>query len=173
MTKILAICGSTRSQSTNHAILQMMAEKYSEQAEITLYPSISGLPHFNPDLDQDQDQPPPVVKAFRTAIEAADGVLICTPEYVFSLPGTLKNALEWTVSTTIFSEKPTALIVASGLGEIAFESLRLIMQTLGAAVAPNAALHIPGARNKLSNVHTLQDIDRLMNALTESIESRR
>ena len=68
---------------------------------------------------------------FRKSIEEADAVLICTPEYVFSLPGILKNALEWTVSTTVFSDKPTALLTASSSGEKAHESLLLVMKTLG------------------------------------------
>ncbi len=63
--------------------------------------------------DLDGENPPEAVLAFRKQIAAADGVLICTPEYVFTLPGSLKNALEWCVSTTIFSQKPTGLITAS------------------------------------------------------------
>jgi NAD(P)H-dependent FMN reductase len=54
--------------------------------------------------------------AFRKKIEDADGVLICTPEYVYSLPGSLKNAVEWMVSTTLFTDKPAALITAASSG---------------------------------------------------------
>ena len=111
-------------------------------------------------------------------IEAADGIIICTPEYVFSLPGVLKNALEWTVSTTIFSGKPAALIVASGQGEKAYEALILIMNTLGAKVGEYAKLLIPGARSKIntqghiSDELTAKELDRLIQALLETITDK-
>src|SRR5689334_13830668 len=126
---ILAIIGSTRAQSSNLHLVQWIAAHYKDDYIIEIFDTLDELPHFNPDLDN-EDVSPKVVQ-LRNKIASADGVLICTPEYVFSLPGSLKNALEWTVSTTVFSDKPTALITASGLGEKAHESLQLIMRTLG------------------------------------------
>jgi NAD(P)H-dependent FMN reductase len=91
------------------------------------------------------------------------------------VPGVLKNALEWTVSTTVFSEKPVAIIVASGLGEKTYESLTLIMTTLGARIPDSSRLLIQGARAKFSIRHqalydqTLLDIKRVMNSFIESM----
>lgn len=145
---VLAICGSTRSQSTNLQIIKAIAQLAANDFNIEIYQHLTELPHFNP--DSDKDEVPEIVQAFRNQINAADGVLICTPEYVFSLPGSLKNAIEWTVSTTLFAEKPTAIITASGLGQNAHESLQLIMKTVGAKMTGETQLLIEGARNKLN-----------------------
>jgi NAD(P)H-dependent FMN reductase len=146
--KILAISGSTRSQSTNLHLLQLIANLAGDEWEVEIYRELNELPHFNPDLDQ--EGVPAVVERLRAKIREADGVIICTPEYVFSLPGALKNALEWTVSTMVFSEKPVALITASGLGEKAHEALLLIMKTIYAQVDEAATLLISGARSKMN-----------------------
>ncbi len=128
--KVLAISGSTRIQSSNHRILHFLSDRFGKRMEMEIYEGIDRLPHFNPDLED--GNAPAMVADFRNRINTADAVLFCTPEYVFSLPGSLKNAIEWTVSTTIFSNKPTALLVAAASGDKALESLRLIMTTLEA-----------------------------------------
>lgn len=172
--KILAICGSSRNNSTNEIILKAIASLYADQLDFLIYKQLSELPHFNPDLDI--EAVPFAVKEFRKRIEDADGVLICTPEYVFSLPGSLKNALEWTVSTTLFSEKPVAFIVASALGEKTFDSLLLIMKTLQATIHEKSALLIQGAKSKVENrdqisdEKTLLQITKLMDSFTASIK---
>jgi NAD(P)H-dependent FMN reductase len=147
--KVLAISGSTRKNSSNEKILKFIAKLYSETLDVQIFSQIDVLPHFNPDVAD--KTPPPTVAIFLDLIKHADGVLICTPEYVFSLPGTLKNALEWSVSSTVFTDKPCAFIVASGLGEKAFESLGIIMQTLIQNEVPEECkLLIQGARGKLN-----------------------
>lgn len=170
---ILAISGSTKANSTNELILRTIAEIYSERLEFEIYTEIAELPHFNPDLET--GEPPASVKKFRALIEKADGVLISTPEYVFSLPGSLKNALEWTVSTVIFSDKPTAFIIAAASGEKAFESLGLILKTIGAKVAENSKLIIKAAKGKfdsqgeISDQKMLQEIEVLVKDLLENL----
>ena len=153
--KILALCGSTRKKSSNLQILQFIQQTYASQLNLEIYSQLETLPHFNPDLDG-QDPPGPVV-AFRKKISTADGVMICTPEYVFSLPGTLKNAIDWTVSTTLFSELPVVLITASGLGQKAHESLILIMKTIYAQTNPELQLLISGARTKINSDGSISD----------------
>src|SRR5688500_10423432 len=111
MLTLLAISGSTRKNSSNERMLRAIAAQYSGQLEVEIYTRIDELPHFNPDATT--GTLPPAVQELLAKIEQADGVLICTPEYVFSLPGALKNALEWTVATTVFSYKPVAFIVAA------------------------------------------------------------
>ena len=106
--KILAIVGSTRENSSNLRIVKAVAGLSNEQFSVKIYDKIAQLPHFNPDLDS--ENPPKKIIAFRKQIEQADGIIICTPEYVFSLPGSLKNAFECVISTIIFIGKPTALI---------------------------------------------------------------
>jgi len=146
--KILAISGSTRSNSVNELLLNFIAAQYQSQLDLQLYNGLTQLPYFN--LDLENEGLPGAVGHLREQIAAADGVIICTPEYVFSLPGALKNVLEWTVPTTVFSDKPVALIVAAASGEKAYESLILIMKTLGAQVGEHAQLLISGAKGKLN-----------------------
>lgn len=148
MKKILAICGSTRKHSVNSQILHHIAKQYADKAVFTLYETIDQLPHFNPDLDT--DPLPGSVIDFRQLIEEADGVLICTPEYVFSLPGSFKNAIEWTVSTTLFTNKPAALVTASSSGQKAHEALNLVMKTVGVQLGQKGSLLIAAPKTKLN-----------------------
>ncbi len=170
---ILAISGSTKANSTNELILKFIAKKYSESLHFEIYNDIADLPHFNSDLDN--EKLPEAVKTFRELIERADGVLISTPEYVFSLPGSLKNALEWTVSTIVFSDKPSAFVVAASSGEKAFESLDMILKTIGANVGEHSKLLIKAAKGKLNSAGeitdqcTLRELQRLMAAFVKTI----
>lgn len=171
--KVLAICGSTRAESANLHILRRIAEMYDGQVDCTIFTGIDRIPHFNPDLDT--DTPPDAVTAFRKQIEEADGILICTPEYVFSLPGSLKNAIEWMVSTILLTDKPAALITASSSGQKAHEALNLVMKTVGVKLAPQASLLIAAPRTKISiegkitDEATMQSIRQLMDAFIGSM----
>ena len=176
MTKtVLAISGSTRKNSSNESVLRFIATALKGTAIIKMYEGIEKLPHFNPDLDEESLLPAPVLD-LRKQIEQADGLVICTPEYVFSLPGSLKNAIEWLVSTTLLSKKPTALIVASASGDRAMEALELIMNTLEANIAGSSRLVIKGAKGKIGEYGTITDettarlLLELIQSLLESME---
>jgi|ERR1044072_2286910 NAD(P)H-dependent FMN reductase len=173
--KVLAISGSTRKESSNLQIIQAIARLSADNLDMDIFQELDSLPHFNPDLDG--DQVPPAVTAFRNRIREAAGVLICTPEYVFSLPGSLKNALEWMVSTTIFSGKPVALITAAAQGEKAHEALLLIMRTIEARFTPATQLLIQGPRAKvnsqgaITDTPTLHKIEQLITAFSQELNS--
>ena len=77
---------------------------------MTLYEGLTELPHFNPDRD---DVPDPAVTSLRAQLQAADGVLISTPEYAHGVPGSLKNLLDWVVGSGELVDKPVALLHAS------------------------------------------------------------
>lgn len=157
--KILAITGSTRKNSSNFKILKYISAHLKPDFEVEIFEDLDRIPHFNPDLDT--ENPPEEITVMRNKIDSADGIIICTPEYVFSLPGSLKNALEWCVSTTIFSNKKTGLITASASGEMGHEQLLLIMKTLEAKFDTNTQLLIQGIRGKI-------DADgKIMNEETE------
>lgn len=159
--RILAVSGSTRKNSSNEKILRAIAVLYGDALDVQIYNQIDKLPHFNPDITDEEVMPS--VLSFRKLIEEADGVLICTPEYVFSLPGTLKNALEWTVSTIVFSHKPVAFIVAAAGGTKAFESLDLILSTLIQTKIPDRSkLLIQGGRSKVNEKDEIIDEKTLM-----------
>lgn len=160
--RILAIIGSTRTNSSNLKLIKKLEELTTEIFEITFFEGLSELPHFNPDLDN--ENPPSQIVEFRQQIADSDGVIICTPEYVFSLPGSLKNAIEWCVSTTILSQKTVGLITASASGEKGHEELKLVMKTLETRFTEETALLIKGIKGKFDNEGNLTDtktIDRL------------
>jgi len=168
MKNILAISGSLRTRSTNLTIIENIAEMFSGRINVTIYNGLARLPHFNPDLEQ--TSPVREVADFRRQIRAADGVLICTPEYVFSIPGALKNALEWTVGTSDFAGVPVALVTASSLGEKTHESLFLVLKTIEAKISERTALLISGARTKINSTGKLSDAPTIeaINLLIES-----
>jgi chromate reductase, NAD(P)H dehydrogenase (quinone) len=168
MKNILAISGSLRAKSTNLTIIENIAEMFAGKINVTIYDGLARLPHFNPDLESDARIAE--VEDFRRQIRESDGVLICTPEYVFSIPGALKNALEWTVGTSDFAGKPTILITASSLGEKTHESLFLVLKTIEAKISDDTALLISGARTKINSAGKLSDAPTI-EAITLLIES--
>jgi chromate reductase len=169
--KILAICGSTRKDSTNLRLIHAIRNGWYSSFEMDIYLDIASLPHFNPDLDT--ENPPAVVSDFRSRLRAADGILICTPEYAMGLPGSLKNALDWTVSSCEFSKKPVAAITASSMGEKAHASLIATLKIIEANITEDTALLIPYASTKINRAgeitdkNTLADIQRLMSTFLE------
>jgi chromate reductase, NAD(P)H dehydrogenase (quinone) len=175
--KIFAIAGSMRAKSTNQLILNYIQREWTDVFDVDMYESLDKLPFFNPDPDQENKYPQ--VENFRERIKNANGVIICTPEYVFSLPGILKNALEWTVSTTVLSDKPVAMIVASGLGEKTFESLSLILNTIGAKTTDASRILISGSRAKFNiageiiDEGTKSQIKASVNALIEMMHEEK
>src|SRR5690348_2511875 len=98
--KIIAICGSTRKTSSNLNLINAIIDLTRNKFEISIFEGLDNIPHFNPDLDN--ENPPESVKNFRKQLKGADGILICTPEYAMGVPGTLKNAIDWTVSSCEF-----------------------------------------------------------------------
>lgn len=168
---ILAICGSTRRTSANHQVIQALKSLAGSAWHLTLYSNLTALPYFNQDAGEDET--PESVLAFRHAIAEADGVLICTPEYVFSLPGILKNALEWTVASTVFSDKPAMLVTASSSGAMAHASLQLVMKTLGVKTTDQTCLLIPGVKSKLDATGNVIDALLLqqLQALIDAFDS--
>lgn len=174
--KILAISGSTKRGSTSHSILSHISDTHSGEFECEIFDGIEKLPHFDPSV-ADADLPAEVLD-FRKKISASDGVIISTPEYVFSIPGSLKNAIEWCVSSTVFSHKPIAIIVAAASGTKAFESLDLIMTTLETILPDSSKLLIQGAKGKVDSDGNIIDeatknnIKTLVQSLLESINSK-
>ena len=168
MKSILAISGSIRKNSSNEFILQAIKDRYSEMFSVHFFDALDSLPHFNPDPDIDPIPAP--VAAFREAVVSADGIIICSPEYVFSLPAVLKNALEWCVATTIFTRKPVVGFIASGLGEKACNQLTLILETLQCNMDNNSIIVLQGARGKINNYGKITD-DKMLKDIDKVIET--
>ncbi|TGL87506.1 NAD(P)H-dependent oxidoreductase [Leptospira congkakensis] len=145
---ILAISGGISSTSYNRKILQTIKDNFSNECEINIYDGIVNFPFFLSGISEEET--PLIIKDFLKEIQSADGILICSPEYVFSIPGVLKNALEWAVYSVVFTDKPVALITAASVGEKAHESLLLILKTIGAKLSEETNLLISGVKGKVS-----------------------
>lgn len=155
MKKIFVINGSASENSSNQRLIENFAELTKDFFSLTVFNNLKTLPHFDPALSITNT--PQAILNFRDSIESADGIIICTPEYVFSIPSGLKNAIEWCVSTTVFSDKPTALITASASGEKGHEELQLIMKTVMAKLTPDTTLLIQGIKGKISKQGDITD----------------
>lgn len=152
MTRLLAISGSLRSGSFNTALLRAAQGLLPEGVTVELYEGLGDLPHFNPDLDV--DQPPVQVADLRGRIARADGVLVCSPEYAHGVPGSLKNALDWIVSSGEFTNKPTMLINASPSftgATIAQANLMEILRVMGANLPDSAIFSVSGVSRKVGS----------------------
>jgi chromate reductase, NAD(P)H dehydrogenase (quinone) len=155
-TRLLAISGSLRAVSVNTAVLRAAATLAPASTEIFLYAGIADLPAFNPDLDN--DDPPDIVRALRREIELADGLLISSPEYARGIPGSLKNALDWLVSSHEFPGKPIALIQTSPRSVDAPAQLRLILTTMSARLIDAASLTLPLLGRSLNAKEIVADV---------------
>jgi chromate reductase len=145
---VLALSGSLRVGSSNAALLRAAIALAPPSLSIALdEQSIGALPHFSPDLDS--DDPPAAVRAFRQRLGAAEGVIVCSPEYAHGVPGALKNALDWIVSSGELMDKPVLLVNASPAGgQYAQAALAETLTVMSAVVLP-ASLTKPFLRTKL------------------------
>lgn len=155
MKNILAIPGSLRAGSSNHAVLRYIQNLVPPGFGYTIYDNLAKIPPFDP--GNDGESPIDVIADFRNLISNADGIIICTPEYAFGVPGQLKNALDWTVSSGSFSGQPTALITASTGGQHAHEALIKTLGALDAQLNPNTSLLISYIRSKLASDGEITD----------------
>ena len=170
--KIMGISGSLRTNSSATMVLKQIAMLLPSSIEFNIYNGLGELPHFN-----DAEDEPATVKQFKNLVAAADGIFICSPEYAFGVPGTLKNALDWTVSSGELTYKPVALITAASIGKNAHAALLLILSALTAKVAEEATLVIPFVRAKLNengeikDAATLDAVKKVINAFLKTVET--
>jgi chromate reductase len=157
--KVLGICGSLRKASLNMAALRACSELLPAGMTLEIA-SIADLPMFNQDV-LDQGMPAPV-KRFRDQVSAADGLLIASPEYNFSIPSPLKNAIDWgsRAPNQVFNEKPVAIFtVAPGPvgGTRAQYDLRRVLSQLWGHVLPRPEVFITHAAGKFDAQGRLTD----------------
>lgn len=174
--KILAICGSTRKTSSNLNLIHAIEALTKGKFNISIFDGLADIPHFNPDLDN--ETPPSSVSQFRKLLREVDGVLICTPEYAMGVPGTLKNAIDWTVSSCEFSHKPVALITASSRGENGHDSLMKTLKIIESNITDRTQLVISFVKTKVSrddkitDATTLAQVNDLIVSFYQLMESK-
>jgi chromate reductase len=150
--KIMGISGSLRTDSAATTILEIVARLSPADVQFNIYDGLEEIPPFN-----DSREIPDPVKSLICQIDDSDGIFICSPEYAFGIPGVLKNALDWTVSTTAFYQKPVALITAASSGEKAHASLLLTLTALSTKISAETSQLIPAVRSKLNENNELKD----------------
>jgi chromate reductase len=168
---IVAICGSLRARSSNLGMLHAVARLAPEGMNVSIWDGLGGLPHFNPDLDGDGDLPLPPVQAFRDLLIAGDGIVISSPEYAHGVPGALKNALDWVVSTGELVGIPVLLINAAPAGgEFAQASLVETLSVMNWNLLREASLLAPFVMRKLDAEGNVND-DETASAIRAALES--
>jgi NAD(P)H-dependent FMN reductase len=175
MMQILAISGSLRAASSNTILLNAAAAMAPEDVEIVFYRELGSLPHFNPDLDN--DEVPAVVSNFRHQLSNSAGVIISCPEYAHGVPGVLKNALDWVVRSGELFEKPMALFNASPRATYAQASLIETLTVMTARLIAPASITLPLMGRNLDEAGILSDpefstpVRLALEALVDSIHA--
>ncbi|WP_058855023.1 NADPH-dependent FMN reductase [Nocardia jinanensis] len=148
MTVVLLVSGSTRVGSTNSTALRTVRAVAPDGVEARWYGGLAELPAFVPDAAEPAH---PAVLDLRRQLAAADAVLFCTPEYAGTLPGSLKNLLDWTVGTGDLYGKPVAwlTVVATGRGTGATAALASVLGYLGADVDEAICARLPLSRTDI------------------------
>jgi chromate reductase, NAD(P)H dehydrogenase (quinone) len=172
VTRILGISGSLRRDSHNTSLLRAAAEAAGPDIEFVLYDGLKQIPPY--DEDDDVHPRPESVARLNEAIAAADAVFFSTPEYNSSIPGQLKNAIDWVsrpVATNALRNKPVAVVGAStgGFGAVwAQAELRKVLTAVGARVL-DLELPVPHAHTRFED-GGLTD-DEIRTRLEEAIEA--
>jgi chromate reductase len=176
--KILGISGSLRSQSHNTNLLRAAAELLPPGVELELWDGLKEVPPY--DQDDDVQPAPQPVAALRGAIAGADAVLFATPEYNSSVPGVLKNALDWVsrpLKTNALRNKPVAVVGAStgAFGAVWSQAeLRKVLAAIGARVVDGdvAVGHAPSRfdeNGRLTDGQTREQLAEVLLALVAEV----
>ncbi len=182
--RVLGISGSLRRGSYNHALLRLAAERLPAGAELVEFDLLREIPPYDADLEAEGAPVPAAVTALREAMREADAVLIATPEYNHSIPGALKNALDWAsrpAGESALAGTPAAVIGASTgmFGAVwAQAELRKVLGALGGRVV-DAELPVPHAAQAYEDgelrlgPEQAAALDELLAELLGEVEERR
>jgi chromate reductase, NAD(P)H dehydrogenase (quinone) len=158
VVKVVGVCGSLQRNSANAALLRAAKRLAPSDIHMTFFDGLGELPHFNRDLEI--DQPPGAVGAWRALLGDVDVVVIASPEYAHSLPGSLKNALDWIVGSGELYGKPVGLMSAgTGGGINALQARNQTLRAQGARIV--ASLGVAGVRTKVGADGEIADAETL------------
>jgi chromate reductase, NAD(P)H dehydrogenase (quinone) len=146
---LVLISGSLRSHSVNSAVIATIAHMVPTGARAVIYQRMGELPHFNP--DNDRDPLPEPVTDLRETLRRADAVLLSTPEYAGSMPGSFKNLLDWTVGSGGLYGLPVGWINPSAQcgAQDTYHALRIVLGRAGADIVETACADIPLPRDAI------------------------
>ena len=150
---ILALSGSLRAASENTRLLHAVGCLASSGITVVVYPGLGELPLFNPDIEFPN---PPAVAALRESINAADAIVIASPEYAHGVSAVIKNALDWMVGNESFVNKPVALLNAAPRATHAYLALRETVTMMSARVVDAAGLTLAQPITGMTEVEIMQ-----------------
>ena len=164
MTTVLVLVGSLRSGSTNAQLAEAAAQVAPAGTDLTVFEGIADLPFYNEDVDVPGSTPEAAV-AFRSALAAADALLVVTPEYNGTIPAVLKNAIDWAsrpYGESAIAGKPAA-VIGSAFGQFggvwAQDEARKSLGVAGARVLDDVKLSIPESVVRFAEVHPSDDAE--------------
>ena len=142
MTTILTVAGSLRAASSNAALLDAAASLAPPGVIVNRYMHLGDLPPFNSDIEEGPGPLPDAVVHWRSAVRAADAVLVSSPEYAHGVPGAFKNALDWLVGGSEVVDKPVGLLNASSASAFAHPQLVETLTVMSANVVAAASVTV-------------------------------
>ena len=152
MIHLVGMSGSLRSGSYSNAVLETLREKFSGRAEIVIW-DLGTIPLYNQDFEGEKRPAP--VKALLSAIAECDGLVLCAPEFNHSIPGVLKNALDWAsrpAFTSVMAYKPVAIMATSRGplgGARCLEHMRVALDSMLSRVALAREVTITSSADKI------------------------
>jgi chromate reductase len=157
---VVTLCGSLRRGSFNAALERSLPPLAPAGMALAAGPRIGEIPLYNADVQEAGF--PPSVTALAAAIRAADGLVVCSPEYNWSIPGTLKNAVDWVsrVENQPFEDKPVVIYSAAGgmLGGARMQyHLRQSLMSIGAQIFARPEIFVTFAAKKFNDRRELAD----------------
>jgi chromate reductase, NAD(P)H dehydrogenase (quinone) len=159
--RLLGMSGSLRRGSYSNAVLETLRDKFSGRAELTLY-DLAPIPPYNQDFEG-ENRPPPV-QALLAAIAEADGLVLCAPEFNHSIPGVLKNALDWAsrpAFTSVMAYKPVAIMATSrgALGGArCLEHMRVALDSMLARVTLAREVTITSSADRIRDGRLVDEV---------------
>ena len=164
--RLLAVCGSLQARSANRTLLERAAELAPAGVEVHRFERLRDLPLFDPDLEANEAPAPEPVQAWRAALSASDALLIASPEYGHSLPGALKNAIDWVIGSGELEEKIVAVTASTPgpeRGRRGLEALAVPLRAVRATIVGGEPIgRGPGADAELA---------ALLGALLEAVRT--
>ncbi|MBO0737883.1 MAG: NAD(P)H-dependent oxidoreductase [Alphaproteobacteria bacterium] len=150
--RLLGMSGSLRTGSYSNAVLETLREKFAGRADLAIY-DLRAIPLYDQDFEGDKRPDP--VKALLSAIAASDGLVLCAPEFNHSIPGVLKNALDWAsrpAFSSVMAYKPVAIMATSRGplgGARCLEHMRVALESMLSRIALAREVTITSTAEKI------------------------
>ena len=160
LPRLIGMSGSLRTGSYSNAVLETLREKFADKADLTIW-NLASIPLYNQDFEGEKR--PAAVKALLAAIAEADGLVLCAPEFNHSLPGVLKNALDWAsrpAFASVMAYKPAAVMATapgSQSGARCLEHMKVALDSMLARVVVARECIITSVAAKIRDGRLIDD----------------